>query len=84
MSTESGKNAARQYKAMGEEIEKMEEGRAGGEEIKRKVSVSYTIKQMKQMTEKLKESKMITEEEYNELCAMHRKIVERWIGYELK
>lgn len=53
------------------------------EEKKRKVSVSYTVKQFKEMIKKFEEAKMITEEEKTTLTELHKTIVQRWIGIEM-
>lgn len=50
---------------------------------KQKTSIIYTLKSYKNNMEKLKESKMITNEEYNQLNEIHVKMLHRWIGLEM-
>lgn len=54
------------------------------EKKERKVSVSYTIKQFKNMIEKLEEAKMINAEEKADLTKHHTNIVKRWLGLEME
>lgn len=50
---------------------------------KKSTSPSYTIRQFKQVTEKLKELNFINEEDYKEIKNIQEKVIRRFIGYEL-
>lgn len=48
-----------------------------------KVSVSYTLKAMKNNIDKLIENKIITAEDGKTMTAIHKKAVQHWIGLEM-
>ncbi len=52
-------------------------------EKKQKISVSYTLKSFANNANKLKEAKMITEEEYTKLALLHENMVKTWIGISM-
>lgn len=61
-----------------EQVEKVKEKK------KQKISVSYTLKAFGGNISKLKEAKMITDEDAKTLEKIHDKAVKTWIGMEFK
>lgn len=51
---------------------------------KRNPSSTYTIKSMGQLVKKLESLKMVTKEELEQLQKIHKAVVTRWIGGEIK